>query len=895
MSLLQILIRHSVGVRPRPESSGEFDISSSSYTRRLVDMVGKQFGQYKITEHLGTGGMGEVFRASDMTLDRSVALKFLPEAFLQDQERDARFKREARLLGALNHPNIAVLHGLQQFEGRTFLVMEFVPGDTLAGLVARGPVSLSEASRIVLQIAEALEAAHEKGIIHRDLKPANVKITPARTVKVLDFGLAKIRVPQDGSEADAPTRMSEVSSPGVIVGTPAYMAPEQAMGMETGPAADIWSFGCLFFELLAGRRAFGGNTATETLAEVLKAEPDWNALPAGTPERIRRLLRRCLQKEVRTRFHSIADVRIELEDACSAGTSPSELPRTARSPWRERVLWLAALTVLALAAFSGGTRSLSPGAETRTVDIATPAPADSVSLALSPDGRELAFTALTEDGQQLWLRSLDSETSRALPGTDGASQPFWSPTKRSIGFFAGSKLKRIDLDSGNVREIAAATPTPSGGTWNEDGVILFSKSFGSGIHRVREDGSGEDQLIREGVAPRFLRDGQRFLYRTGLNGIVSVGSLDGSAPVELFKGALVNAFPGPPGYLLYTQQGGLFVQGFDEDRLLLSGAASRIAESVRRSTDSLLSAVSASRTGAIAYRRTNDGLTGSIEWFDRSGNSLGQIGKGTGDNPSLSGDGDYTAFNRSGQVFLIRKGNKAASQLTSSSGSLGPAFSPASDVIVFSDARNGRPSLFKRDLNSSIDELLLEVPGANLMPSDWKRLPQGEFILCRVNIGGSNFDIWALPMQGNDKAGEPIKVVATEAQERDGQFAPNGKWIAYESNRSGTPEIYLHPFPGPGREFLVSSGGGVQVRWNPDGTELFYVALDGSLMAVAIRFTQDGKAFEPGKAERLFRPQIGELVRGANHQQYAVTKGPRFLIGSVVDQTPITLILNWKP
>ena len=418
--------------------------------------------------------MGEVWLAHDRKLGRDVAIKTLPPEFASSPDRLARFEREARLLAALNHANVAGIYGLEEHAGTRFLVLELVEGDTLADRIQRGPMGVAEVLMIALQITEALEAAHKKGIVHRDLKPANIKITTDGKVKVLDFGLAKML--DDRAEASSLQTQMTASSPGTIVGTPAYMAPEQAKGGEADRAADIWALGCVLYELLAGRRAFQGATATEILAEVLKSEPDWSRLPADVPRRLQQVLRRCLQKDVRSRYHDIADVRIELEDLQSDTPSLVEHGTpTVRTQWYERIGWFALLLVIA--ALIWAFRTPAPPALVRGTEIVTPPEADAGSLEISPDGRQLVFAALAGGISRLSVRSLETGVSRSLPGTDGAMLPFWKPDGRSIAFFAQSKLKRMEVDTGAVQTLADATLTPSGGTWNRDGLSCFLQAF----------------------------------------------------------------------------------------------------------------------------------------------------------------------------------------------------------------------------------------------------------------------------------------------------------------------------------------------------------------------------------------------------------------------------------
>ena len=826
-------------------------------------MIGKKLSHYEVTQHLGSGGMGDVYKATDLTLGRSVAIKFLPEAFLNDPERATRFQREARLLAALNHPNIAVLYGTEESDGNFFLVMELVPGETLAERIAHGVVSPAEAFHIAAQIAEGLEAAHEKGIVHRDLKPANIKVLPNGIVKVLDFGLAKVQERPGMNSSNSPTQIT-ASSPGVIMGTPAYASPEQAKGLETDRSTDIWAFGCVLYQMLAGRPAFAGTTSAEVLAEVIKSEPDWSSLPPETPKQIRRLLRRCLQKDVRARFHDIADVRIELEDARNDVSIPTVTPRG--SAWRELVAWAAAVVGIVAAVFLAF-RPVPEPMETR-VDIATPPEADQSSLAISPDGREIAFTALTENGPVLWLRSLSSNTARPLAGTEGAALPFWSPKEHSIGFFAQGKLKRVNIDTGDVQALANASPSPSGGTWNTEGVILFSPKLRGSILRVDEKGGAATTLIEDGVAPKFFPDGRRFLFRQSWQGsvVLHVGSLDGSAPQPLIEaGVLTWGVPASSRHILFVNRRSLFVQGFDPDRIVLTGKPILVAESVSTAADSASAAVSVSEANSMVYRESSaDGSTRRFVWFDRSGNEISRIGETGGFTPDITPDGRFIALSRTtdgNNVWLLEAARGVLSQLTSDPAGAAQVslFSPDGDYIVFSSARLGGVSLFKKAINGGKEEPLLVLPDG-LVATDWSR----DYLLYRSNNSKTGFDIWALPMRGSEPVGEPIAVIRTEHAERDAQFSPNGKWIAYESDRSGISEIYIHPFPGPGREQVISKGGGVQARWNGDGKELFYMALDGRLMAVPIRFTSEGTV-EARRSDILVSDSHGTCVLGRPH------------------------------
>ena len=487
--------------------------------------AGMTLGPYEIVAPLGAGGMGEVYRATDTKLKRQVAIKVLPAALTADHDRLVRFQREAEVLASLNHPHIAAIYGLEDADGVRALVMELVDGPTLADRIAQGAIPLDEALPIAKQIAEALEAAHEQGIVHRDLKPANIKVRPDGTVKVLDFGLAKAMEPTSASSANAmnsPTISMHATQAGIILGTAAYMSPEQTRGGTVDRRADIWAFGVVLYEMLTGRRLFDGATVSDTLAHVLMKDPDWTALPANTPAPIRRLLRRCLEKDRKRRLADIADARMEIEDARS---EPEPAFRPAPAPARHRahrVLWIfAPLTLVAFLSALVPTvlyfRRATPEPVVTRLDVVTPSTTDAFSFALSPDGRQLAFVANGEKGSQLWLRPLDQVAAQPLAGTDGASFPFWAPDNRAIGFFADSKLKRLDL-AGGAPQVLADAIVPRGGTWNRDGIIVFAPLNTGGLMRVGATGGTPVPVTRPAAGqgshrwPQFLPDGRRVLF-----------------------------------------------------------------------------------------------------------------------------------------------------------------------------------------------------------------------------------------------------------------------------------------------------------------------------------------------------------------------------------------------
>jgi eukaryotic-like serine/threonine-protein kinase len=885
--------------------------------------TGTKLGTYEIVGPLGSGGMGEVYRARDSKLKREVAIKILPEAFSRDADRVARFQREAEVLASLNHPHIAAIHDLAEFGELRCLVLELVEGETLADRIARGPIPMDESLAIATQIAQALEAAHEKGIIHRDLKPANIKLTHDGNTKVLDFGLAKVREAQGfaTSLSNSPTLMS-ASTPGIIMGTAAYMSPEQAKGKEADRTADVWAFGCVLYEMLTGRRVFEGETVSEILAGVLKGEPDWSRLPADTLEGVRRLLRRSLQKERKLRFHDMADVRIEVDEAQSEPQTGARVMHSAPRR-RERLAWMSAVAVLTLtaaAAIVWAAFRPVPTAPEMRLEITTPMTTNPWSLAISPDGQKIVFAATSDGRSRLWLRSLDSVSARPLAGTEGALFPFWSPDSRSVGFFADEKLKRIDIGGGSAQELATVG-LGFGGAWNNDGVILFS-SPGSPIFRIPATG-GEPAVAvtrletpqqQHHYFPAFLPDGRHFLYYVlgspEARGVY-VGQLDGSQTRRLLD-ADAPAVHASSGHLLFVRQAMLFAQQLDPIRLELTGNQVPVAERVTVGFGPPFAALSASAAGPLVYRSGSARFL-HLVWFDRSGKEIGRVGGPDSldaISPALSPDDRRVALfrvvNGSVDVWLLELGRSVATRFTSDAANdTGPLWSPDGTSIVFSSNRKGVIDLYRKPAVGAGSEEPLLTTAQNKFATDWSR--EGRFLLYESTDPKTSSDIWALPMDGDRpstgsgrperaEGRKPFPVVQTNFDERGGQFSPDGKWIAYQSNESGLWEIYVQPFPGPGGKSLISTTGGVQARWRPDGKELFYIALDSRLMAVPIRVASNGQAVEAGAPVPLFAMRISDPVQ-EDHSYLVSSSGQRFLINTVTEEaaSPITVILNWKP
>jgi eukaryotic-like serine/threonine-protein kinase len=872
---------------------------------------GTRIGPFEITALIGAGGMGEVYCATDTNLRRAVAIKVLPASLSSDPDRLARFQREAQVLAALNHPHISQIHGLEKSDGITALVMELVEGPTLADRIAQGAVPLDDALTIAKQIAEALEAAHGQGIIHRDLKPANIKVRPDGFVKVLDFGLAKAMEPvgSGASVSLSPTITSPaMTHAGIILGTAAYMSPEQARGKSVDKRTDIWAFGCVLYELLTGRRAFGGDEVSDVLASILLREPDLAALPAVAPPSIRRLLRRCLEKDQSERLRDIGDARIEIRDALSR--ADAETAGVARAgAARHNRPWLAALgAVLAVAFTISVVRPFGPSsvANEMRVEITTPPTLMVASVAISPDGRAIAYVGDAEGQSRLWLRSLESGSSRAIRGTDGAGSPFWSPDGRSIGFFEKGKLKRVDVDGGSVQTLANA-PGGTGGSWNRDDVILFA-ALGESISRISASG-GEPvavpALAREGsdFAPHFLPDGRHFLYfvrgSPEIRGVY-VGRLDQSLQARRLLASDTGAVYASTGHLLFVRGGALYAQAFDPDRLTLAGNPLRLAEDV--ASDVTEAAVSVSNTGAIAFRSRSAVAQWQFVWFDRAGREITRMGdpSPTLRQPSLSPDDQrvvlYRGIDGNIDIWVCDTKRGAFSRITTDpADDVMPVWSPDGSTIVFSSNRTGVHNLYQVSVTGDRSESLLLSSAQTNVATHWSA--DGRFLLFNSRDPKGGTDIWALPL--NPK-GKPFPVIRTAFDEEGAQFSPDGNWIAYQSDKSGRPEIYVTPFPGHGTEWLISTNGGTQVRWGPDGKELFYVAANGQLTTVPIRVGAQMRDPEIGTPVALFTPPLGRSARPGDyrHQYMVASDSQRILVTAVKDEAatpPITLILNWKP
>jgi serine/threonine protein kinase len=867
-------------------------------------LTGRRLGAYEVQARLGAGGMGEVYRARDTQLGRDVAIKILPSLFTRDTDRLARFEREARVLAALNHPHIGAIYGLEDVDGVRALVLELVEGETLADRIARVRMPLLETLSIAQQIADALEAAHEKGIIHRDLKPANIKVRPDGTVKVLDFGLAKALEPIDPTAS--PTMTSPVmTGAGVVLGTAAYMSPEQARGLPVDKRTDIWAFGNVLYEMLTGRQAFAGDTVTEVLARVMEREPDWTRLPKNTPGEIQHLLRRSLQKDRNRRLQTITDARIEIEESSAKLRRTEEKDASTAPRSRERLAWKLGAAVFFVAVVALAIPSIirlreTPPADApeMRVDLIMPANTAPTSFAISPDGRRLVFVASSDGPPRLWLRPLDGVTAQPLPGTEGAVLPFWSPDSRSVGFISGETLKRVDIDRGVPQTLALADFF--GGTWSSDGTILFSR--GRSLFRIAASGGDPVAVTKPALPPglhshpEFLPGGRQFLFyvagsgQSGETAGIYLGSLDTPEVKRITAADSAGLFL-PPSWLLYLRQGTLEARRFDPSRGELTGDPVTVADPVWLDAVRPKGAFSVSMAGLVAYRSAGGSIRRQLTWFDRSGNVLGTLGAPDENNlfdPSLSPDGRRVAAERTiqGNTDLWIIDAERMTRFTFDAGYDGsPMWSSDGSRIAFQSNKRGTLGLYQKPSNGAgTEELIFEVPESTTL-SDWSR--DGRFV-----IGLTNLDLWVWPLAGDRK---PWPFLNTKFDERGPHFSPDGRWVAYHSNESGRYEVYVRPFLEPGGLWQISTAGGSTARWRHDGRELYYVTLDGKLMAVPI--TTQGATLESGTPTELFQIP-GPSRAGLNRGQVTVAADGRFLANVPTGDgtnVPITLLLNWKP
>ncbi|MBN2320338.1 MAG: protein kinase [Acidobacteria bacterium] len=857
--------------------------------------IGQTLSHFRLVEKIGQGGMGEVYLADDTTLDRKVALKFLPEAFTSDPERMARFEREAKLLASLNHPNIAGIYGLEQADGNRFLVLEYVAGETLQARLSKGALPLEEALELCRQIAEGLEAAHEKGVIHRDLKPANVMITAEEKVKILDFGLAKALSDDTQSidSSQSPTLTEAMTQPGVILGTAAYMSPEQAKGKAVDKRADIWAFGCILYECLSGKRVFEGETVTETLAAVIKEPPDLEKIPAKT----RFLLRRCLEKDPKKRLRDIGDTMALLE-SLPEDPSVSEPSRHSRLAW----IWAAIASLLAIALGIASIFNFRGQESEEIMFLKIDVPASRViQPTVSPDGHHIVFGAIKDGENMLWLRSFAKQQNYPLQGTDDAMHPFWSPDSQSIGFGAEGKLKTIDITGGYPKTLCDLPDGLlfRGGTWSQDDVLLFTGGGGSSLYQISaNDGTPVavtqlDQSRKENTHrfPFFLPDGEHFLFtvRSELpeNHGIYIGSINSGERIQVIN-VLSKAVFAAPDYLLFAKDGKLIAQRFDPDRLEATGEQMEINLQLGNTVLGY-SPFSVSETGRLIYSSLTTLFALPLVWMDRSGREISEIGL-IGVEPSLSPYGNQIAVQRfqpdtdSTDIWLIDSDRGPPEPLTRHPGwDQHPIWSPDGTQIIFSSNREGVAQLFQASVDGSGSETQLFVSTTAVRCTDWS----DQHIVYRNDDPDTNIDLWALPLFGNR---EPFPIANSGFSEAQGRVSPDGNWIVYSSDATGQPEIYIQEFPSQEKRQRVTENGGSDPRWRRDGKELFYVSADGKLMAIPVKL---GDEPDFGTPEELFDAKIFNISQEGT--VYDVSKdGKRFILPKPTDPpSELNVVLNW--
>jgi serine/threonine protein kinase/Tol biopolymer transport system component len=867
--------------------------------------AGTRFGPYDIVAPIGAGGMGEVFRARDARLNREVAIKLLPIAFARDSDRVARFRREAQLVAALNHPNIAAIHGVEEDGDTLALALELVEGEDLAQRLRRGLIPIDEVIAIARQIAEGLEAAHEKGIVHRDLKPANIKLKDDGTVKILDFGLARSDDEETaGSEesfTNSPTMARGLTGDGVILGTAAYMSPEQARGKTVDKRSDIWAFGVVLHEMLTGKQMFRGETVSDTLAAVLRQDIDLGALPEGTPPALRHLLERSLERDPKRRLRDIGEARVALERPL-VEAAPDVTPARHSGHLAWGVAALLAVAVAALAAMQFWREPASRRPLRFTFEPPPGVAFDSGQndfFTISPDGRTLAFTGRTPDGRrQLWVRPLDSLDARPLPDTDDALEPFWSPDSRSIAFGSKGKLKRVDLAGGRAATVADA-PRLVGGSWSGRGMILFTPDWNSVLHRVEATGgearpaSQFDSAARETaqVQPSFLDDGTNYVYASRRDGTAHIvaASIDRPERKVLLAGVPVARYAS--GWLFYPRDGEQWAQRLDSRKLELTGEPVKLSTSgVELASASEIAPPAASDDGVVVWRRIYR-PDYQLLWFDRSGNRLGAVAPpirvALTMAPRLSPDGTRVAIqNRDSEsdrigiwVYDLRTG--VPTRLSSTLSQF-PQWSPDGTKVAWVFQRQGVVGIYERAADGSSAEKLVHQSGdqRTTFPADWSR--DGRFMLYWSRSPNTRVDAWMLPLSGERK---PVPLLVSEFEETGAQLSPDGRWVAYRSDVSGTYEIYLQSVnpdgTGGGQKVRVTESGGTQPRFRGDGRELFYIANDGQMMSVSLE--QEGPTLRVSTPKALFRTQVLPPGAAASFEYDVTTDGQRFLVGTILD------------
>jgi eukaryotic-like serine/threonine-protein kinase len=871
---------------------------------------GTRLGPYEIIGPLGSGGMGEVYRARDTRLERSVAIKILPPQFSSDPVRKQRFEREAKTISSLNHPHICVLHDIGYQDGMDYLVMECVEGETLATRLEKGPLPLDQVLKFGAQIADGLDKAHRTSVVHRDLKPGNIMLTPTGA-KLLDFGLAKPAAPLVSPATLTAVRTAPVTEEGTIVGTFQYMSPEQVEGKEVDGRSDIFSLGAVLYEMVTGKRAFEGKSQLSVASAILEKEPEpISAAKPMTPRALDHAVNKCLAKLPDERWQSASDLASELKWVIETGSLAgvaAPIP-AGRRRW-ERAGWLLAATFFLLLMAAGLALWNVSNKRPTPMYFHTSVPFPANDLALSPDGRILAMVAYSTQANNyvLWTYEVGARRTNSLDGTQGATFPFWSPDEKFIGFFADGKLKKVDLSGGQVQVLCDA-PNGRGGAWNRDGVIVFTPDGVGGLSRVSSSGGSSVDLTRLDTSrsewshrwPVFLPDGKHFIYLGANfsgqieNNAIFVGSLD-SKERRWLVSTSANAAYAEPGYLVYLRDKTLVAQPFDRQRFVLSGEPHTLSDEVLYfpTVDRAVFSVSG---GEVLATQTGKGASLSqLTWFDRSGKLGGAVGMpGSYSNVSLSPDGRRVATDQTApdgrkiDIWVHEPARGTARRLTFDPGSdQSPIWSPDGKQVLFTANRKLNMQLILKNADGSGSEEQLADPAASTSVGvnvwDWSR--DGKYVL--FNKGS---ELWYLSWP--QRVAKPL--LQTKWTVGNARFSPDGRWMAYASNETGTMEIYVSPFLSANGKWQVSSAGGQEPKWRQDGKELFYVSPEGKMMGVAVT---TGASFEAGPPVALFQTHRRQPVSTQDVFSYDVSgDGQRFLILTKVDEAnaaPLSVLLNW--
>lgn len=878
--------------------------------------TGTRLGPYEILTPIGAGGMGEVYRARDTRLERTVAIKVLPSHLSSSPSVRQRFEREAKTVSQLSHPHICALYDVGHQDGIDFLVMEYLEGETLSERLAKGAFPLERALRSAIEIADALDKAHRRGIVHRDLKPSNVMLTKSG-VKLLDFGLAKaMTFPSQPVDSSLPTAGDEnLTQEGTILGTFQYMAPEKLEGKDADGRSDIFAFGATLYEMVTGKKAFSGSSPASLISAIMTADPPHlSTLLPTAPASLDRVIRKCLSKDPEDRWQSAADLSSELRWIADGAHTGGASPPTAVRKNRERLAWgvsAVALLLAAAALLRYGNREASFAGPMRS-SIVLPELSELRAAVVSPDGTKLALVAKDSSGRNLlWVRPLDSFEAKPLPGTENPAFPFWSPDSRFIGFFAAGKLKKIDASGGPPQSLCDS-PVARGGSWNRDGVVLFASLPDGPLFRVSSNGGSPEQVTRFDPSrgetshrwPFFLPDGQHFLFLVASFASsgeqekmgIYVGSL-ASEEVQFLLRANSSVAFAPPDRLFFSREGSLLSQRFDARALRLTGDPLPVSDQVQFYSQISSALFSVSSNGVLVYQPRTPPSVAQLLWFDRNGKEIGSLGAPADQaNPRISPDGKRVALDitdpQTGNidVWIYESSGGIATRFTSNPAIDGePIWSPDGGGIAFFSLRAGHPDLYQKSSSGvGSEEALLQTENAKFL-TDWS--PDGRFLLYRAIAALTHTELWLLPMAGDRK---PIPFVTANFGVSQGQFSPNGRWVAYASNESGRWEIEVASFPGPGGAWKVSSGGGSEPRWRRDGKELFYLAPDGKLMAVAVK---SDPTFEADVAKPLFQIRRRQQTYAADLFSYDVSPdGERFLVNTDVAEatsTTLNVVLNW--